>query len=143
MTASPSPTEIVTRFLNAIAEGRWAEMADFYAEDAVVEQPMNVPDRLRLNGREALRHHFAQAADGPFDITPHSVVIHTTGDPEVVIVEYEYDLRYRPTARLSTVANIQVFRIRDGEIVATRDYHDHLRFAAVAGRAGQLAATLA
>src|SRR5215469_12130503 len=109
MTASP--TEIVTRFLKAIAEGRWAEMADFYAEDAVVEQPMNVPERLRINGREELRRHFAQAADGPFEITPHTVVLHTTGDPEVVIVEYEYDLRYRPTGRLSTVANIQVFRI--------------------------------
>jgi ketosteroid isomerase-like protein len=71
------------------------------------------------------------------------VVIHTTGDPEVVIAEYEYDLRYKPSGRLSTVANIQVFRIRDGRIVETRDYHDHLRFAAVAGRAGQLAAALA
>ena len=33
------------------------------------------------------------------------------------------------------VANVQIFRIRDGRIVATRDFHDHLAFAAALSRA--------
>ena len=60
-----------------------------------------------------------------------------TSDPELVIAEFDYNLRYAD--RTTTSANVQVMRIRDGLIVESRDYHDHLRFAALAGRAERLA----
>lgn len=46
------------------------------------------------------------------------------------------------TGRTTTVANIQVLRVRDGKIQTSRDYHDHLRLAAITGRAEQLAAAM-
>jgi ketosteroid isomerase-like protein len=137
-----SPREIFDRLLTGIGDGRWTDLADLYAEDAVVDQPFMAPRRVRLNGREEVRAHFAAAAGGPLTIRPHHVLVHVTDDPEVIVAEFDYDVRNTATQRESTVANIQVLRVRDGLIVATRDYHDHLRLAATAGRAGALAEAL-
>jgi uncharacterized protein len=42
------------------------------------------------------------------------------------------------TSRSFQVANIVVWRVRDGQIVSSRDYHNHLVLAAAAGRLPQL-----
>jgi uncharacterized protein len=138
----PSPREIFDRLVTGIAERRWHDLPDLYAEDAIVDQPMMAPQPVRINGREEVRAHFAAATQMPLELRPHNVVVHVTTDPEVIIAEFDADLRNTATGRECTMANVQVLRVRDGLIVATRDYHDHLRLAAVAGRAGQLAATL-
>jgi uncharacterized protein len=137
-----APRQTFDRLLTGIGEGRWTELADLYAEDAVVDQPFTAPERGRIRGREEVRAHFAAAIQGGFELRPHSVVVHVTSDPEVVVAEFDYDVRHTGTGRETTVANVQVLRVRDGLIVASRDYHDHLRLAAMAGRAGQLAAAL-
>jgi ketosteroid isomerase-like protein len=129
---------VYERLLAGIGEGRWSELADLYAPDVVVEQPMMPPRRLRIEGRDEVRRHFENAAGSGFTIRPTNVVIHQTLDPEVVIAEFDYQLRYGD--RTTTSANVQVLRVRDGLIVESRDYHDHLRLAALAGRAERLAA---
>jgi len=126
---SPSPAEVFGRLITGISEGRWHELADLYAEDVVVEMPMD-PHRTRIDGREAVRRRFAAAADGLFQLRAHDVIVHATTDPEVVIAEFEYDGLNRATGKAFTVANVQVLRVRGGRIVASRDYHDHRGFAA-------------
>ena len=106
----------------------------------MVEIPLAVPRPTRLEGREQVRRQFLAAAGGPLRLEAHNVVVHTTGDPEVVIAEFDY--RATVGDRTVTVANIQRLRVRDGEIVATRDYHDHLRLAAATGRLTALAAAM-
>jgi len=129
MDGSPSPAEVFGRLITGISEGRWHELADLYAEDVVVEMPMD-PHRTRIDGREAVRQRFAAAADGWFELWAHDVIVHATTDPEVVIAEFEYDGLNRTTGKKFTVANVQVLRVRGGRIVASRDYHDHRGFAA-------------
>jgi ketosteroid isomerase-like protein len=129
MDGSPSPAEVFGRLITGISEGRWHELADLYAEDVVVEMPMD-PHRTRIDGREAVRQRFAAAADGWFKLRAHDVIVHATTDPEVVIAEFEYDGLNRTTGKKFTVANVQVLRVRGGRIVASRDYHDHRGFAA-------------
>lgn len=136
------PRTVFERLLAGIGEARWTELADLYAEDAVVDQPFMVPRRERLTGRAAIQAHFQAAARLPLTLRPHTVVVHTTNDPETIIAEFEYDVHNYATGRADTVANVQVLQIRDGLIMATRDYHDHLRLAATLDRASQLAATL-
>lgn len=138
----PSPREIFDRLLTGIGERRWNDLADLYAEDAVVDQPMMAPRSVRIKGREEVAMHFANAAQMPLELHPHNVVVHTTTDPEVIVAEFDAEARNTATGRAITVANVQVLRVRDGLIVSTRDYHDHLRLAALAGRAGQLATAL-
>jgi uncharacterized protein len=129
VTGELSPVDVFDRLIRGVSEGRWHELADLYAEDAVVDMPMD-PRRTRVEGREAVRRHFAAAADGWFELRAHHIMVHVTTDPEVVIAEFQYDGLNRANAKTFTVANVQVLRIRDGLIVASRDYHDHAGFAA-------------
>ena len=137
-----SAREVFDRLITGISESRWQDLADLYAEDAVVDQPFMAPEPARIHGRERVRAHFLAAVGGPLELSARNLVVHETGDPEVVIAEFDYDVRNTATRRESTVANVQVLRVRDGLIVATRDYHDHLRLAALSGHAATLAAAL-
>ncbi len=125
---SDSPRAVAQRLLAGITEARWSELADLYDEDTVVEQPFS-PRPIVLRGRAEVAEHFVGAAEMPLRLSATNVVVHETTDPEVVVVEFDYDVETE--ARTATVHNIQVFRVRDGRIVASRDYHDHRAIAAV------------
>jgi ketosteroid isomerase-like protein len=70
------------------------------------------------------------------------MVVHETSDPEVIIGEYDYDGRITTTGRPFQVSNIQVSRIWNCLIVASRDYHNHLVLADATGRLPELLAAL-
>jgi ketosteroid isomerase-like protein len=125
---SDTPREVAQRLIRGISEERFAELADLYAEDTVVELPFS-PEPTVLRGREALAKHFAGAGDRPLRVTAKNVVVHETTDPEVVVVEYDYDVDAQ--GRTGTVGNVLVIRVRDGRIVTSRDYHDHRAIAAI------------
>lgn len=127
-----SPEDVLHRLLALIAAGAWDDLPSLYAEDALVEQPFAAPAPVALRGRAAIAAHFAAASRAPFDIVPRNVRVHPARDPELVVAEFDYDLRHRATGRVSTVANVQLLRVRDGRIVHSRDYHDHRAIAAAA-----------
>lgn len=125
-----TPTEIFHRLLTGITEGRFAELADLYAEDAVVELPFIQPQPLRLVGREGLRAHFNASLPVGFTLTASNVVVRTTDDPEVVVAEWDFTVNGN-----GPLANVQIMRVRDGLIVATRDFHNHAALASLASTA--------
>jgi ketosteroid isomerase-like protein len=120
-----TPTEIATRLLDGISARRWEELAELYADDAVVELPFAAPGPTRLTGRADIHAHFVTAAAGPLAFIADHVLIHRTEDPEVVVSEFEYAGRVATTGKPFRFRNIQVVRVRDGKIVESRDYHDH------------------
>lgn len=142
MPENRTPRDVLTMLLDGINEGRWTDLSHLYADDVVVEQPLLAPTPGRLVGRDQIDAHFSAAARGPIRLRVQNLVVHATADPEVIIAEYDYEVTHVTTGRTTTVANIQVLRVRDGKIQTTRDYHDHLRLAAVAGRAEHLAAAV-
>ena len=121
--------------MQGIADGKWAELDRLYADTATVEYPFAEPTPMRLDGIEAIRRYFAAAARLPLQLKPRDMVIHETGGlSEVVIAEWDYDGLVTTTGRTFQVSNIQVTRVRDGRIVASRDYHNHAAMAeAMAG----------
>ena len=121
--------DVVRRHLARFDAGIHAELADAYAPAAVVEQPFLPGTRGRLEGREAIRAYFAAAASMPLQLRVRNLVLHETLDPEVVVAEYDYDGVVTASGETFEVANIHVFRIRDGLILSSRDYHDHARLA--------------
>lgn len=126
-----SPREVIERLINGISEGRWPELDELYAEDAVIDYPFALPNGpKRIAERSAIRRYFAAIARQPMKLSAYNIVIHETTDPEVVIVEYDYDMLVTTTGHSVQVSNIQVSRIRDGHIVASRDYHNHSAMAA-------------
>ena len=126
-----NPRAVFERLSRGISEGRWHDLADLYAEDAVVEQPLVSAAPSRIVGRETVRAHFAGAAAMGLRLVAHHVRIHETADPEVIVAEFDYDVT--GPEGTTTAANVQVLRVRDGLIAASRDYHDHLAIARVTG----------
>lgn len=134
MFESVRPREVLERLIDGISNGRWLELHELYAEEAVVEYPFALPAPTRLEGRDAIQRYFAAVARMPLELRAHNVVVHEMTDPEIVIVEYDYDGHVTTTGRAFQVSNIQVTRVRHGRIVASRDYHNHLVLADVTGR---------
>jgi ketosteroid isomerase-like protein len=108
-------------------------MAALYAEDAVVELPFNRPAPLRLDGRRQLEQRNQAARGLPLELRPEHLVIHETTDPELVVAEFDYLGRVTTTGRAFRVSNVLVVRVRNGQIVASHDYHDHAALAEALG----------
>jgi ketosteroid isomerase-like protein len=68
---------------------------------------------------------------------PVGMTVHATTDPEVVVVEFSYAIAASGVE--STVPHIFVVRVRDGEIVESRDYSDHVGTARVRIEDGRIA----
>jgi ketosteroid isomerase-like protein len=128
-TASP-PERVVERFLERVDSGEWNMLAATYAINAIVEQPLAKPVPLLLDGREAIAAHFASAARAPLRLRVIDPIIRVTTNPEIIVAEYDYAGEATSTGRRFVAANVQIFRIRDGLIVRSRDFHDHAAFAA-------------
>jgi len=120
--ANRTPEQTFRALLAGVSAGAGSELADLYAPDARVEHPLDPDGAPPLEGRDALRAHFA-ADEGPsLHLRPVDVVVHTTTDPEVIVGEFVYevlDARDRVQQRLPCVF---IMRVRDGLIVDSRDY---------------------
>ncbi|GAB3564228.1 nuclear transport factor 2 family protein [Amycolatopsis endophytica] len=122
-----SPQSVLLRLLTLPLESR----ADLYAEDAYVTHPFH-PGAPALRGRDELREHFA---GGPSAVpAPRNVVFHQGIDPEMIVTEFTY------TGDALVAHNIFVSRVSGGRITESRDYADHVAFAAAAGRLPELVA---
>jgi ketosteroid isomerase-like protein len=118
---------VVRNHLAKVDRGFRAELADAYAPDAVVDQPMMPGEPHRLEGRDAIRDHFAAAGSLPIRLRVRKLIVHATSDPRIVVAEYDYEISTATTEASFTASNIQVFRVEGEYIVASRDYHDHQR----------------
>jgi uncharacterized protein len=142
VSESPSPRQVIETLMRGIEDQRWDELDRLYADEAVVEYPFALPAPMRLDGRDAIRRYFAAAASFPLQLRTHNMVIHETADPEVVIAEWDYEGEVTTTGRSFRVSNIQVSTIRDGKVVTSRDYHNHVVLAGVTGRLPSLLADI-
>jgi uncharacterized protein len=142
MAQPRSPREVFLALVNGIAAGNPDGLPELYAEEIDVVHPFDPMHGAPLRSRDELRKRMEQFAAGP---RPRrrvgNVTIHETTDPEVIVAEFEYQGTTEGGEPYALPA-IFVMRVRNGEIVSSRDYHDHLASARVAGRLGDLFAAL-
>jgi uncharacterized protein len=143
MPESASPREVFDQLIQGISDRRWQALHQLYAHDTLVEYPFALPAPARLEGREAVQRYFTAVAQMSLELRARNIVVHQTSDPEVIIAEWDYDGLVTTTNRSFQVSNIQVTRVRDGLITASRDYHNHVVLADVLGRLPALLAALA
>ncbi|NES12572.1 MULTISPECIES: nuclear transport factor 2 family protein [Micromonospora] len=118
------------------------QLAACYAEHTDVRHPFNPLGDTPLCSRASVRAHFA-AGGPPAGVERYDVVddhVYATPDPEVVIFEFRYAGVI--DGRAFNLPCIFVVRVRDGEIVESRDYVDHVAAARAFGRLPALAAAL-
>jgi ketosteroid isomerase-like protein len=142
-----SPREVFLALVNGVADGRFDELPDLYAEQTDVSHPFDPLRTPAARSREEIREHFGRLSR-PADAGPRpgrrvgNVTIHETTDPEVIVAEFEYQGTDASTGEAYALPAIFVMRVRDGEIVSSRDYHDAIASARVRGQLGELFAAV-
>lgn len=143
MTQPLSPREVFLALVNGVAENRWDELPGLYAEQTHVVHPFDPLRAPALRTRDELREHFRPTDDGPLlNRRAAAITIHETTDPEVIVAEFEYQGTVADTGEPFALPGIFVLRVRDGEIVSSRDYFDHLTAARIRGRLDELVAAV-
>lgn len=143
MAQPPSPSEVFLALVNGVAEGRWAELPGLYAEHTNVVHPFDPLRSPALRTRDELRKHFTPAdADPRPPRRAANITIHQTADREVIVAEFEYQGTVARTGEPYALPGIFVLRVRDGEIVSSRDYFDHITAARVRGQLDALIAAV-
>ncbi|MFK8844408.1 nuclear transport factor 2 family protein [Streptomyces sp. Ac-502] len=121
-----SPLDVLEQRCVAVTAQDTDAFADLFAPDGVIELPFAGPDIPdRIEGREAIRA-FARAAMSALRVDVlRTLAVHRTEDPEVVVTETLAKGVGRGDAFEGR--SVQLFRIRDGEILLFRDYTGPLR----------------
>jgi uncharacterized protein len=140
MTQPRSPREVFLALVNAIADGDLDEVPGLYAEQIDVVHPFDPLRGAPLRSRDELRKRMESLAARPRQRRRvGNVTIHETTDPEVIVAEFEYQGTAADTGEPYALPAIFVLRVRNGEIVSSRD---HLASARVGGRLGELFAAV-
>jgi ketosteroid isomerase-like protein len=130
-SAGQTPRAIFERLHRAVRDDYDMDtQADLYAPDGVLEMPFAPAGTpRRIEGREAIRQVLKMAGnrarrDGRRIVAYRNVVVRATDDPEVIVAEFDLHGESTATGATYTLPFIQVLRVRDGQIVAMRDYFD-------------------
>jgi uncharacterized protein (TIGR02246 family) len=123
---SATPADVLARRRQLILNGDADGYADLFAPDGVIESPFAPPGApSRLEGREAIREYSRHVIASPLRLEEFEAVeLYETQDPEVVIVEMRAKLTLTTTGRSLAAKSIQIYRIREGQIVLFRDFAD-------------------
>ncbi|WP_052425345.1 nuclear transport factor 2 family protein [Streptomyces fulvoviolaceus] len=115
---------LIERYAAGDTEAAYA----LYADDAEVSMEFAVPERIVTRGTEQWGTQLSRMYS---DIKVRDLTLYDTTDPNVVIAEWTYVSRIGE----STVSNgnIIVVECRNGKIVRSRDYHDHVARAVADG----------
>jgi hypothetical protein len=133
-----TPTEIFDAVRRRWLANRPTFEADLLADDVAVEAPFAAPGRpTRIEGKQRVLE-YTQASRARFPvrfIDCRNVVVHTTTDPEVIVVEYELVGTHTATGATASAPFIAVLRTRDGRLAHWREYQNTPAIAQAVGQA--------
>lgn len=123
-----TPAEVVRELVHRFAAGDWARAYSLYADDAEIWVEFNLPERFVTYGTKDWPTEPTRAYK---NIEVDELTIHQTADPNVVVAEWCYLSRVGS----STVrhGNIIVAEVKEGKVVSSRDYHNHVARAIAEG----------
>ncbi|WP_433009994.1 nuclear transport factor 2 family protein [Kribbella sp. CA-294648] len=140
-----TPEEVFLRLVHGVADRDLEALPALYAEQTDVRHPMSPYGAHPLLSRDALREHFTGTGPRVAEVVqfqPDAIRVHRTQDPEVIVAEFDYAGSVIATGEEFRVPCVFVLRVRDGLIVESRDYIDHVAMARARGRLDQLIAVL-
>jgi uncharacterized protein len=122
-----TPADVLALRSQLILTGDADGFAALFAPDAVLESSFAGPPGtpLRLAGKEAIREYSRRVMASPLRLEDFEVArLYQTEDPEVVITEMRATGTVTTTGRSFATTSVQIIRIRDGHIAASRDFAD-------------------
>jgi ketosteroid isomerase-like protein len=142
--STATPREVFQQVVDGITSRRYEGLPDLYAEHTDVRHPLSPYGDKPLLSRDDLRQHFGGSAArsaAAIEFSAEDVVVHQTTDPEVIVAEW----CYRGTADTGesfSAPCVIVMRVRDGQIVESRDYIDHITMARARGQLDSVVAAI-
>jgi uncharacterized protein len=136
-----TPEEVFLKLVHGVADRDFAVLPELYAEQTDVRHPMHPYGDHPLLTRDALREHFGGVGPQVAEVVrfqPDNIRVHRTADPEVIVAEFEYAGTIVASGQPFRVPAIFVLRVRDGLIVESRDYIDHLAMLRARGQVAEL-----
>jgi uncharacterized protein len=147
--SSQSPRDVFLQLVDGVATavetGDPTRLPHLYAEATDVRHPMHRARIQPLTNRSELSDHFGVAETDyapTLRYKPEAIVVHETTDPEVIVAEFEYRGTVVAKGKSFAVPCVFVLRVREGLIVESRDYIDHVAFAQARGTLNVLLASL-
>jgi uncharacterized protein (TIGR02246 family) len=119
-----TPSDVLVQRRRLLLSGDTDGYADLFAPDGVIEWPFAPPGApSRLEGREAIREYSRHVMASPVRLEDFEVAeLYQTQDPEVVIEDLQAKVTLTTTGRSFVTTSIQIYRIREGQIVLFRDF---------------------
>lgn len=128
---------VVERLRRSVETMDTGALAEPLAPDAMYEVPFAPPSiPVRIEGREAVMAHLAEAADRGrgLGIEEVSSTVHMGAYPELVVIELQVSGTSPGTGRSYRFdSSIGVVRVRKGRIISWRDYPNVSAAEALAG----------
>ena len=142
-TPAAGPRELFERWQRMVLGNDADTLGELSSADVILETPFAPPGHpRRIEGREqflAFARPRRPALPARFEEF-RNVIIHDTGDPDVIVAEYELAGTVTTTGMRASAPFIVVLTAREGEIIRWREYQDTLGMAI---SLGQLPALLA
>jgi uncharacterized protein len=144
MSETRSPRDTFMALVHGLCEGRLDDVVQLYADKTEVSHPFDPLKGHGYSSRAGLAEHFARRPPAQtLKIRPANIKVHETRDPEVIIAEFDYAGENLESNKPFSYRCIFVMRVRNGEIVESRDYVDHLSSAEARGLLTPLLAEIA
>ena len=132
-----TPSEIFDRMRTRWLTDQSTYDPDTLTDDVVIETPFAAPGHpTRTEGKDQVLA-YTQAGRAAFPVRfddCRNVVVHTTADPEVIVVEYELVGTHTTTGTTAAAPFIGVLRTRDGKLAHWREYQHTLAITQAVGR---------
>lgn len=125
-TKQNSAREVVEELLATAVDPDPDKYPDLWADEFVIEMPFAPPwfPKRSTSTNAELRERFKDRSTKQTYDRIDSVVIHDTGNPEVVIAEYKVHGRRTVDDEPFVLPYINVYTVRDGRIVHSKDHSD-------------------
>jgi len=129
--------DVLGRYQRAVVDQSAEDLADLYSADGIHEIPFLFPGMPEhYTGRDEIRAAYGRA----WSASPaqpeqfRDIEVHDTADVDTIIVEQTLAGLNTATGAPFAFPGVLVLRVRNGELVRTRDYMDGLRIANAMGR---------
>jgi ketosteroid isomerase-like protein len=118
-----TPAQVLERRRQMVIDQDIEGFIALFAPDGVMEMPFAGSALAdRVEGQAAIAEFSRRAAGGLRFDDFENVAVHETGDPEVVIAETVTRATDVASGKSFVAPSIQLFRIRDGQILLFRAY---------------------
>ncbi len=144
MDQHPTPSDLALKMIEYISSGQFAKAQAIFAEDALIKVMFGIPAPYVIRGgdlRMWLERSRIPEVPMYHDLEVCDVVLTPAADPELVTAEWTYKSRLASGTVVEN-HNAMVLRARDGKVLETHDYHNHVTRELANGRTARIVALI-